>query len=842
MKIMATVLTITMIVTLIPITGVRKIAAATNPYSGGYYNCTWAAWQYAYERAGVALPGFTGNAIGWYDGAKAKGYTVSSVPREKSIAVWSGGSGNMGHVAYVDKVSGNRIYVYEGGYGSVGKHEGWVNASGIREYTKQTLKGYIYLGAATSVPTTITVSTDTADGITKSNAVLHGTVKKNSSQKVTSCGIYLGTSSANMTKRNTETVSSAANASNNGTQFNIWYNLNSELGITLNPSTTYYYKIYAVYAGKEYTGAVKSFTTASGVTILDSGTLSTGIKWTYDSTGKLSFSGSGAIPDWKNTGMMPWYKYIKNVNAVDLGGQITSIGNYSFYDFYNIQTVRGGQNVSKIGSCAFTHTSIKEYPFTLKVTSIGGGAFRDCCQIRTADISNATELGGSAFQACSELEDVKLSPNLQSIESLTFSGTSLSRSDLLPNKIKKIGASAFGHTQFSELKLPEGLIEIGEQAFMSAKLKNITIPERVTSIGRMAFCNCTNLESITFNGNAPAIDPLAFYYCGLVANYPIEKSGWDSAINVNYDGEITWKPYGEGVDQSPMYTMKYKGDLDSAFYIGERRNIQFQVLDKGNNTIPLISLSGEVWYGDIDKPISINYKNGSDIVSIEAAQNIKSQIVGPINLLIHAEFVVNGEVKYVDQEYKIYVSTMHTNHNYQFKNIVAEATCINEGIANYECVVCGDIKTVYIDKVSHNFGVNEKQCKVCGILNPNYIISDDKTLTEIQSTNQSTSKPNEITKPKKVSIKAVKVIKKKLTVKWKKLNGVSGYQIQYSTDNKFKNKTKMKTIKGNSKKNPSKAIGKLLGGKKYYVRVRAYKSSGKNKVYGAWSKAKKVQL
>ena len=563
MRMIAQVLVVTLVVMLIPMKGVTPVNAATNPYSGGYANCTWAAWQYAHDKAGVELPGFTGNAIGWYEGAKAKGYTVSSVPREKSIAVWSGGT-SAGHVAYVDKVSGNRIYIYEGGYkhsdGTVGQHEGWVNASGVREYTSQMLKGYIYLGESiSSTPATITVTTDTADGITKSNAVVHGTVKKSESQTVTSCGLYLGTSASNLTKRNTEAVSAAANSANNGTWFNIWYDLNTELGITLSPSTTYYYKIYAVYGGKEYTGSVKSFTTAAAVSILDSGTLSTGIKWTFDSTGKLSFSGSGAIPDWKNTVTMPWFDYYNKVTSVDLGGQVTSIGNYSFYDFREIEYVSGGQNVTKIGAGAFVGAKIKNYPFTTKVTEIGGGAFRDCTLLQNADISNVTSLGESAFSGCFELESITFSPYLQSIEASAFEGASLSKLGELPNGLKKIGFRAFAATQISKLQLPDGLGEIGELAFYaSEKLNDLTIPENVTSIGRQAFYGCANLDNVTFTGDAPIIDTLAFYCCGLIANYPSEKNGWSSVINANYEGEITWKPYGQEAEKKEIGYLFFK--------------------------------------------------------------------------------------------------------------------------------------------------------------------------------------------------------------------------------------------------------------------------------------------
>lgn len=95
--------------------------------------------------------------------------------------------------------------------------------------------------------------------------------------------------------------------------------------------------------------------------------------------------------------------------------------------------------------------------------------------------------------------------------------------------------------------------------------------------------------------------------------------------------------------------------------------------------------------------------------------------------------------------------------------------------------------------------------------------------------------------PKKqsASVKAVKG--KKLSVKWKKDARATGYQIQYSTDRKFKKGVKKAAIK--KKGTASKTIPKLKKRKTYYVRVRAYKSikvSGKTKLlYGAWSKTAK---
>ena len=97
-------------------------------------------------------------------------------------------------------------------------------------------------------------------------------------------------------------------------------------------------------------------------------------------------------------------------------------------------------------------------------------------------------------------------------------------------------------------------------------------------------------------------------------------------------------------------------------------------------------------------------------------------------------------------------------------------------------------------------------------------------------------------KPKATSISKVTAGSKKFTVKWKKqATQTTGYQIQYSTSSKF---SKAKTVTVGKNSTTSKTISKLTAKKKYYVRVRTYKTvkiNGKaTKIYSSWSKTKYV--
>ena len=94
------------------------------------------------------------------------------------------------------------------------------------------------------------------------------------------------------------------------------------------------------------------------------------------------------------------------------------------------------------------------------------------------------------------------------------------------------------------------------------------------------------------------------------------------------------------------------------------------------------------------------------------------------------------------------------------------------------------------------------------------------------------------TKLPSTSISIIKVQNQAFTVKWKKKSSITGYQIQYSTNSKFKKGNK--SIKIKSAKTVSKKITKLKVAKKYYVRVRTYKIVNKKTYYSSWSKKKNV--
>lgn len=203
------------------------------------------------------------------------------------------------------------------------------------------------------------------------------------------------------------------------------------------------------------------------------------------------------------------------------------------------------------------------------------------------------------------------------------------------------------------------------------------------------------------------------------------------------------------------------------------------------------------------------------------------------------------------------------------QKITKEPTCAETGVLSTVCDICKrTLETKELAKTdNHVFDNNEEFCLVCHkVKNPNYTTtttttSAPTTQPPATSSTQPTTKPTatKASKPtknakkvsgnwvdkkyKKASISKLSKGKKAITVRWKKVSTIKGYQIQLATDKKFKKNKKTVTI--SKQKTTKTTVKKLKAKKKYYVRIRTYKNvkyQGKTiKVYSSWSKVKTIK-
>ena len=123
--------------------------------------------------------------------------------------------------------------------------------------------------------------------------------------------------------------------------------------------------------------------------------------------------------------------------------------------------------------------------------------------------------------------------------------------------------------------------------------------------------------------------------------------------------------------------------------------------------------------------------------------------------------------------------------------------------------------------------------KKIGVTYISAISADGKVITTCTVT---VTKPI-VTKPAKVNLKSAKKKGTKVTLKWKKVTDAVGYVVYMKT-----NSGKYKLVKTIKKAKTVKCVLKLKKGKKYSFKVRAYKLDEGNKVYGTYSKIKKVKM
>lgn len=128
--------------------------------------------------------------------------------------------------------------------------------------------------------------------------------------------------------------------------------------------------------------------------------------------------------------------------------------------------------------------------------------------------------------------------------------------------------------------------------------------------------------------------------------------------------------------------------------------------------------------------------------------------------------------------------------------------------------------------------------KITATINKSGVFSSASLSTTITVTKAS-SLANTVKKPKKVSIKKPKAGKKKLTAHWKKVAGAKGYQVVIAKNKTFKKGKKTALVKKAAK--TSKTFKKLAKGT-WYVKVRAYTTSGGRRLYGPYSNVKKIKV
>ena len=108
----------------------------------------------------------------------------------------------------------------------------------------------------------------------------------------------------------------------------------------------------------------------------DCGAEGSNLKWTLDDAGTLTISGTGAMANFSSSSNQPWASNRSKIRTVTIGGGVTSIGNYAFFDCSGLTSVTIQEGVASIGPDAFANCTGLDYvSIPSSINGIGSKAF-----------------------------------------------------------------------------------------------------------------------------------------------------------------------------------------------------------------------------------------------------------------------------------------------------------------------------------------------------------------------------------------------------------------------------------------------------------------------------------
>ena len=322
---------------------------------------------------------------------------------------------------------------------------------------------------------------------------------------------------------------------------------------TLNANETYYLEIGWYYLNSSGTMPL----TFSWVAVPEESDYSRGLEYTLSGNNTYTVSGIGTCED--SDIIIPSTYY---------GLPVTEIGADAFWDCSNLRSITIPDSIVRIGSWAFSYTSLASITIGSGVSYLSGSAFADC-PLSEIIVSNenpyltiddgilyqrddwdivltwcpkdkisvdipdgVTIIDQYAFADCDSLISVNIPDSVYKISWASFSGCGSLSSITIPDSVTWIYNDAFSNcSSLTTVAIPGSVTDWGQSMFYSCtNLTSASLGDGVTYIGGTMFMHCNRLTTVIIPKSVTYIDEMAFYYCSSLSDIYFTGSEveWDN--------------------------------------------------------------------------------------------------------------------------------------------------------------------------------------------------------------------------------------------------------------------------------------------------------------------------
>jgi hypothetical protein len=502
------------------------------------------------------------------------------------------------------------------------------------------------------------------------------------------------------------------------------------------------------------------------------------LHWNVSITGKLTISGTGAMPnfDFPKGNLAPWWNYDAlgvitkiGIKSVDIKDGVTNVGDYALFLLPDATQITLPDSVTRIGrygiamcskltgmSIPKSVTEIGDFGLagdgltavTLPdgLQSLGRGAFDTCISLTNTTLPAAiTAVPGKCFANCTKLLTADYKGEVTTIGERAFEGCKSLVTAPIPETVTEIGASAFtGCTALTDVTIPAGVTAIPDGCFQGCTaLKDMKLPGTVTSVGHNAFTGCTALGDVRYYGAPPTVEP------GNSEAHSFEPA--IVTIHYNPDPVYGWTLDADGKWQG--YTVSSKGACLHTGY-GTHENTVPATCGEAGRTETICDNCGEVTATkEIPATGEHTWDNGTVTTEpTETTPGVRTFTCAVCHATRTETIPATGAHDYqftrtvaptcTADGYDLYTcsgcgatekrnSKPALGHKWDSGKVTTEPTETAPGVRTYTCTVCGEVKTEVIPATgahTHKWdagkvtteptattpGVRTYTCTICG--------------------------------------------------------------------------------------------------------------------------------